>query len=80
MRERSVRPQRLVHHRERVRGQRILAREDRQQDPVAGLQPAAATQHRRDHDIRLGWHDDQAGRVTAGDDHALSPGQGQLVS
>ena len=72
VRERGVGPQRRVHHRERVRGQRILAREDRQHDPVTGAQPAAAAQHRRDNDIGLGQHDDQASRVAPGDDHAAA--------
>ena len=32
----------LVHHREGVRGQRVMVREHRQQHPVPGPQPAAA--------------------------------------
>ena len=48
--------------------------------PVTGAQPAAAAQHRRDNDIGLGQHDDQASRVAPGDDHARSRGQPQRVS
>ena len=47
-------PERLVHHRERVGGQRVLSREHGQQHRVAGLQPAAAAQRSRDHDVGLG--------------------------
>ena len=34
-----MRPERLVHHRERVGGQRVLSREHGQQHPVAGRSP-----------------------------------------
>ena len=46
-RDRAVRPQRLVHHRERVSGQSVLAGPERS---VFGTQPAAVPQRGRDRD------------------------------
>lgn len=75
-----MRPHRLVHDRERVRGQHVLAREHGQQYPVARLESAAAAQCRRNRDVGLGRHGDKAARVPAGDHHARRGGKGQPVT
>ena len=77
---RGVRPQRLVHHREGVRGQRVLAGRGCQQHVVAGAQPAAAAQRGRDHDVRPDRHGDHAARIAARDHHPGVGGDGQPVT
>ena len=72
----GVRPQRLVHHRERVRGHRVPVRNTASSTRSPGRSP----QRRRwDHEVRLD------GMVTmppwsGGDHHASGGGQGQPVS
>src|SRR5450755_1848456 len=77
VRERAVRPDRLVHHREGVRGSAsaagITARSTRS--------PGRSPQRRgRDRDVRPGRHGDHAAGVAAGDDHARGGREGQPVA
>jgi hypothetical protein len=75
-----VGPHGLVHHRERVGGQQILAGHGGQQHVITGQQPAAAAQRGRDHDVRPGRHGDHATWVAARDHHPGVGGEGQPVT
>ena len=71
--------QRLVHHRERVRRQLVLAGRGSQQHVITSPQPAPAPQRGRDHQVRLGRHGDHSSRVATRDHHARGRGEGQPV-
>ena len=72
-----MRPQRLVHHRERAGGQSVLAGPEHS---VSGTQPAAVPQRGRDRDTAPGRHGNHAGGVAARDHHTGAGGQRQPVT
>jgi hypothetical protein len=79
-REPAVCSHRLVHYRERVGGQQVLAGQGSKQHVVTRPQPTAAAQRGRDHDAGPGRHGDHAARVAACHHHPGVGGEGQPVT